>query len=651
MVTGDKIQFINHAPSHSGRDSLYGLDPDEIAAIDAEINMLEKQNVIKKSNYEQGEFISHIFTRQKSNGQKRMILSLKNLNAHCKYEKFKMAGFKSISHLITPNCWMASIDLTSAYYSVPIDRSHWKYLKFIWREQRYAFTVIPNGLPQGPRRFTKLTKPIYAYLHKLGHIVSGFLDDTIIIADSFTACVKSIADTVWVFQQLGFTINVEKSVLIPTQWLVYLGFAINSVNMSVSLPGDKRLTLKALCLKTLKEKGGTIREIASVIGSLVSTFPAMEYGPLHYRFLEHDKKEALKSSKGDWECHMTLTQESLNELSWWINNIGDCESPLSHGDPTMTITSDSSLSGWGAHCGQVSTGGQWSDNEQKRFHINCLEAMASFFALKTFAGDVRNAHVRLRLDNIPALKCINKMGSKNLNDLNEITQHIWHWCLERGIHISCAYIPGVENVIADRESRRVNTDTEWKLNTSLLAEALQILGLRPTVDLFASRLNHQFERYMSRRPDPHACVVDAFTVNWQNSVFYCFPPFSLIPRVLNKIKTDQATGILVVPAWPTQIFYPRLAAMLFKPPIILSARRNLLNLPSNPVAMHPLHKRLRLLVCAVSGKRSLTEGFQNKPQTSSWGRGEIQHAQHTHITSRNGDCMLSNGKWIYFVHL
>ena len=33
---------------------------------------------------------------------------------------------------------------------------------------------------------------------------------------------------------------------------------------------------------------------------------------------------------------------------------------------------------------------------------------------------------------------------------------------------------------------------------------------QPDIDLFASRLNHKLEKYISFRPDPNAMAVDAF---------------------------------------------------------------------------------------------------------------------------------------------
>ena len=41
-----------------------------------------------------------------------------------------METLQSVLELITPGCFMASLDLKDAYYSTPINQSHTKYLIF-----------------------------------------------------------------------------------------------------------------------------------------------------------------------------------------------------------------------------------------------------------------------------------------------------------------------------------------------------------------------------------------------------------------------------------------------------------------------------------------------------------------------------------------
>ena len=74
----------------------------------------------------------------------------------------------TIIKLVEKDCFMASIDLKDAYYSVPIAASYRKYLKFSWKGSLYQFTCLPKGLSCGPRKFTKLLKPALSDLHFKG---------------------------------------------------------------------------------------------------------------------------------------------------------------------------------------------------------------------------------------------------------------------------------------------------------------------------------------------------------------------------------------------------------------------------------------------------------------------------------------------------
>ena len=86
-----------------------------------------------------------------------------------------------------------------------------------------------------------------------------------------------------------------------------------------------------------------------------------------------------------------------------------------------------------------------------------------------------------------------------------------------------------------------------------LHKALKILKFNPEADMFPSNINYQFLIYFSYKADPKAKVVDSFTFSWHSLEFYAFPPFSIIPRTLKKIKVEKAEGILVMPYWPNQV--------------------------------------------------------------------------------------------------
>ena len=69
-----------------------------------------------------------------------------------------------------------------------------------------------------------------------------------------------------------------------------------------------------------------------------------------------------------------------------------------------------------------------------------------------------------------------------------------------------------------------------------------------TLDLFASRINHQIGKYISWKLDHKAIAIDAFSIKF----YYIFPHFSLLGKVTAKIYRDKTKAIVVIPKWPMQ---------------------------------------------------------------------------------------------------
>ena len=146
-----------------------------------------------------------------------MILNLKPLNEFVDYHHFKMDTFRTALKLIRPGCFMASVDLKDAYYSIPTAGEDRKFLMFEWKGKYHQFTCLPNGLSSAPRIFTKILKPVYAHLRSNGHTCMGHIDHYLLTGQTFHLCQQNVMDTVTLFTKLGFTVHPVKSVLQPQQ--------------------------------------------------------------------------------------------------------------------------------------------------------------------------------------------------------------------------------------------------------------------------------------------------------------------------------------------------------------------------------------------------------------------------------------------------
>ena len=199
-------------------------------------------------------------------------------------------------------------------------------------------------------------------------------------------------------------------------------------------------------------------------------------------------------------------------------------------------------------------------------HINFLEPKAVLFGLKSFCSHLRKTHIKVLSDNIT----INNMGSCKSLLCDQEVRRTWSWNIQRDIFITAAHIPGILNVEADQGSRKSELRTEWKLHESIFGYIQKYSDFHLSVDLFTSRINSQLSRFFAYRPDPKAEVINVFCVSWHYLSFYCFPPFSCIGKILQKINIDNATGILIVPNWPSQFWLTVLQDLLLTEALIIS---------------------------------------------------------------------------------
>ena len=620
----------------------------EIDIINQELQKFLHKGVVEECVYEKEQYVSNIFIRPKRDGSHRVILNLKTLNKDMDKVHFKMESLKSAMALMQENCYLASVDLKDAYYTVNVKPEDRKYLRFVWDNTLYQFTCLPNGLTTAPRVFTKLLKPVFAHLRTLGLASVVYLDDTLLQGQQFSDCLLNVSKTVKLLDSLGFTVHPKKSVLKPSQQIEFLGFILNSRDMTVRLTQKKAESLVNSCRELGKKQTCTIRELAEIIGKMVASEPGNVYAPLHYKQFEIEKNKALKTHKGNFDAVIQVSHHMVQELYWWINELGQAKRSILLPKPSVEMFSDSSSTGWGGVCGDSKTGGLWSSQDKSK-HINELEMKACLLTLTSLCDGLRDIHIRAYLDNTTSVTYIEKMGGTK-EKLNNICKEIWGWCNQRNIWLSAVHIPGIENVEADRISRENHTDLEWKLDPQVFVKVCEKLG-QPQIDMFASRKNFQMLPYVSYKPDSGAVAVNAFKLNWQLYLSYMFPPFSILGRVLQKLQEDEAQAVLIAPLWPTQVWFTKLLGMICSTPVLLPHSKKILMHPGDASLVHPLHASLKLMACRVSGRYSQTKAYQMSLPELFLQPGEDLPRYNIGAISENGVRFAIGQRLITFVHL
>ena len=604
-------------------------EPDMHEAMSKEVTKLLDKKVIEKVCDSEDQVVSNIFGRMKKDGSTRVILNLKEFNKQFDKIHFKMESLNDAINLMTEGCFFGSIDLKDAYFSINISEHSRKFFRFRFDNILYQFIGLPQGYKDSPRIFTKVMLPVLGKLREKGHKLVGYIDDFCVKAETRDACINSLHSTSNLFDELGFTVHPEKSQFVPSNRITFLGFVLDSIKMEVAIGDEKARDTINLIQQFLGENQVTIRQFAKVVGTLVALDPGNAFGSIFWRRLDIEKGLNLKLAKGDFDVQMVISHIARQDLNWWLSNIQNY--PVKVKDrfvETITITTDASLSGWGAVLGDISTGGLWSVEENSA-HINELELRTIWLALQAFCDQEKKKNIVFYTDNSTALACVNKKGS-NKSNLNDITRLIWLFAIQRDLWIKAVFIPGIENVLADSESRKIR-QVEWKLNPIVFKKLYEMRG--PFyIDLFASRISHQISKFVSWLPDPEAWKIDAFSLDWDMVGIYCFPPFCLILRILHRVILQQADMMIIVPMWKQRPWYPQLIDLLVDFPIILP-KTNIILDPAGKAVMTGVN--WNLIACSISGKDSKRKAFQERLERLSSQAGESPLTRHIDISLGN----------------
>jgi hypothetical protein len=147
--------------------------------------------------------------------------------------------------------FLAKLDLSEAYRSIPVHSSCFKYTGLSWQfadsgERTFMFdSRLPFGASLSCKIFQTMTDSIVRMLKKRGINSIGYIDDFLLVCDSFDECKQALDVAISLVQSLGLTVNFDK-VEGPVQQITFLGIHVDCVNRTLALPAKKLLEVKEL---------------------------------------------------------------------------------------------------------------------------------------------------------------------------------------------------------------------------------------------------------------------------------------------------------------------------------------------------------------------------------------------------------------------
>lgn len=598
---GYKIHFdrappLRHPPRHAPFTSTQ-----EKEAIDIEIQSLLQKRAIEECTGRG--FFTRIFTIAKKTGDLRPVLNLRPLNEFLTAPKFKMETLSNVCKMLKPGDWLTSIDLKDAFLHVPIRPSSRKYLRFRWGTKTYQFRTLPFGLSLSPYVFSKIVKPVLAWARQQGIRISAYLDDLIIAASTKEEAQDHTRRVREQLECLGFLVNYGKSTLIPTQSIDHLGFRINSLDMTLSVPKSKVRDLRREAEKMIRAGTVQLRHLAAFIGKAIAMTVAVFPARLRTRNLIQRQNAAL--AKGcSWTDPISLDAASVKNLEWWRSHLSEWNGQgFMPQRPDVEVFTDASEEAWGWVIEGKEVSRLWTREEHPR-HINWKELRVIWHLVRQ--PEMKGKTIHVICDNMTTIAQINKFGGTRSTALLKLTTDIWNHCLKTGTRIMTTYVPSQFNP-ADAPSRRMVTQLEWSIDRSFFRRLETEWG-KHDIDLFATRSNAKVSRYIAWKTEETAWSRDAFLSDWSSMErVYACPPWAMLLRTLEKIRMDRVKATLITPWWPSALWFPIVQAMAMTKPMRVPRE---MVLPAPGHDPHILAKNPMWLLCAwsIDGNKLSTEG-------------------------------------------
>ena len=285
LRVGYCLPFLNTPPLSTAPIPMPSYSPTSIkvAALEEVTLGLVVKGAVELAPLPSPGFYSRLFVVWKTSGSWRPVIDLSHLNRFVDVSPFQMETIQSVLLSVRQGDWMA---LEEAYLQVPVHPASRHFLRFVFRDQVYQFKALCFGLSTALQVFTRVMAPVSAILHSMGIRMRRYLDDWLVQSSSLDSLLRDLQTVLQLCHELGIVVNPQKSNLVPSQVVQYLGVVIDTTSFRAS-PSQERISKLQSTAEEFRSSASPPASLwLSLLGVLSSLSHLVPGGRLRMRSLQ-----------------------------------------------------------------------------------------------------------------------------------------------------------------------------------------------------------------------------------------------------------------------------------------------------------------------------------------------------------------------------
>ena len=161
---------------------------------------------------------------RKKDGSTRFCVDYRKLNDITVKDSFPLPRIDDIFDQLSQSLYFTKLDFKNGYFQIPLAPEDRPKTAFSTRDNHYQFTVLPQGIKNGPPTFQRIVNQILGTSRS--RYCLAYIDDVIIFSNTFADHLSHLDDVLHSLSTANFRLSVDKCTIVTNE-IDYLGHHIS----------------------------------------------------------------------------------------------------------------------------------------------------------------------------------------------------------------------------------------------------------------------------------------------------------------------------------------------------------------------------------------------------------------------------------------